>query len=114
MFLFIILYFIFIYSVPIIPFSARYGTSAASQGPSYINKIKYYILKKLLTAKAKACAIPYFGLILAQSGANCMTKHIFPHLYIFGVFPSNSGNSYSIGVAGYIAGISNYNLNTYF
>ena len=27
------------------------------------------------------------------------------YLYIFGVFPSNSGNSSSIGASGYVAGI---------
>ncbi len=54
----------------------------------------------LFTAKAKAWAIPNLGVFFYQSGVKCMSKHIFPPLYILAVLPSNSGNSNSIGVIG--------------
>ncbi len=43
-----------------------------------------------------------------------MSRQIFPPLYILAVLPSSSGSSISIGVAGYVAGISNWTLNVNF
>ena len=54
----------------------------------------------MITAKINACAIPKFGTFFDHSGEKCISKHILPPRYIFGVLPSNSGNSNSIGVSG--------------
>lgn len=74
------------------------GTSAASQGPNEI---------------AKAWAIPSLGVFLAHKGAKWMSWQIFPPRYIFTVFPYSSGNYSSMGLLGYVAGISNWSLNSY-
>ena len=82
-----------------IPWSTNTGISAASQGPR---------------AVAKEWAIPSFGEYFCQRGAKCMSRQILPPLYILCVFPSSSGSSISMGAAGYVAGISKFNSNSYF
>ncbi len=44
-------------------------------------------------------------MFLAQTGEKWISKQILPPLYIFEVNPSKAGNSNSIGVNGYPAGI---------
>jgi len=68
-----------------IPYSLRIGISTASHGPRAI---------------ARACEIPNFGVFFYHRGAKCISKQIFPPLYIFSVLPSSSGSSSSIGVSG--------------
>lgn len=81
-----------------LPSFTIFGTSAASQGPKAI---------------AKAWAIPSLGECLAQRGAKWMSWQIFPPRYILIVLPSSSGSYSSMGELGYVAGISNWSLNSY-
>lgn len=81
-----------------LPYLIILGTSAASQGPRDM---------------ARAWAMPSLGVFLAHSGAKWISWHILPPLYILTVLPSSSGSSSSIGLLGYVAGISNCNLNSY-
>ena len=67
------------------PYLIMSGTSAANQGPKAI---------------AKAWAIPNLGVCLAHKGEKWISWQIFPPLYIFIVFPYNSGSSISIGLLG--------------
>lgn len=65
----------------------------------------WYVWWQPHTPSAKACAIPKWGTLRAHKGLKCTVKHIFPPLYIFSVFPSNSGNVSSGAVVGYVTGI---------
>ncbi|PSN51498.1 hypothetical protein C0J52_00749 [Blattella germanica] len=55
----------------------------------------------LLTPRAMACAMPNLGTLRAHSGLKWSVRQILPPLYIFAVFPSNSGSAISGAVVGY-------------
>ncbi len=91
------------------PFSIKSGISTANHGDSWKNRKLITGLKKInkscFTPRAIACAIPNFGTFLAHNGLKWSVKQIFPPLYIFAVFPSNSGSAISGAVPGYVIGI---------
>lgn len=59
------------------------------------------------TPRAIAWGIPNLGTFRAQRGLKWSDVQIFPPLYIFAVFPSNSGKAISGAVVGYVTGICN-------